>query len=146
MEGLVLLIAFLSLVVLTLITWGICDLVNYIKTRRWEKWKNYCFSTYPELKVLLSEYSRLRKEHCHTVQEALELQKNIDSWVEKNKYLPHGCRVDAHIESLKQNYQDLLDIKAEQWELVEKAKADLDNFWETKFPNLKEEKRLMWLE
>ena len=146
MEGLVLLIAFLSLVVLTLITWGICDLVNYIKTRRWEKWKNYCFSTYPELKVLLSEYSRLRREHRQTVQDALELQKNIDSWVEKNKYLPHGCRVDAHIESLKQNYQDLLDIKAEQWELVEKAKADLDNFWETNFPNLKKEKRLMWLE
>ena len=143
---LVLLLALGILVVLIFVTWGICDLINYIKTRKWEKWKNFCFATYPELKVLLSEYKRLRKEHCETTKDAWQLQKDIDSWVEKNKYLPHGCRVDAHIEVLKQNYQELLDIRAEQWGLVEKAKADLENFWETNFPNLREDKRIMWLE
>jgi hypothetical protein len=145
-KGLVLLSALGILVVLIFITWGICDLINYIKTRKWKKWKNFCFTTYPELKALLSEYSRLRKEHCQTVKDALELQKNIDNWVEKNKYLPHGSQVNAHIEVLKERYQELLDIRAEQWELIEEAKADLENFWETNFPNLREDKRIMWLE
>ena len=36
-----------------------------------------------------------------------ETQQHIDSWVEKNKYLPAGCRVDAHIEKLKREiYQE----------------------------------------
>jgi hypothetical protein len=125
-------------------TWGICNLVNYIQNKKHKKWCAWVFENYPELKVLLSEYSRLRKEHCETVKDTLELQKDIDSWVEKNKYLPHGSRVDAHIEVLKQNYQELLDIRAEQWELVEKAKADLENFWKTNFPDLREDKWLMW--
>jgi hypothetical protein len=146
MEGLILLIVFVGFGLICLIAWGIAEITCRISNRKWEKWKNFCFTTYPELKVLLSEYSRLRKEHCETVKDALELQKNIDSWVEKNKYLPHGCRVDAHIEVLKENYQELLDIRAEQWELVEKAKTDLDNFWETNFPNLREDKKIMWLE
>lgn len=145
MEGLIVLIVLFGFTLVCLIAWGIATIIGRITDRKWEKWKNHCLTTYPELKVLLSEYRRLRKEHFETVQDTLKLEKDIDSWVEKNKYLPHGSRVDAHIESLKEQYQELLDIRAEQWELVKKAKADLENFWETNFPNLKKEKRLMWL-
>lgn len=146
MEGLILLIVFLGFAFIGFIAWVIAEIVCFVKDRQWKKWCNFVFATYPELKVLLAEWSRLRNEHCQTVKDALELQKNIDSWVEQNKYLPHGNRVDAHIEALKEGYQELLDIRVEQWELVEKAKADLENFWETNFPNLREDKRIMWLE
>lgn len=148
MEDLMVLISMLIglavLGVLLLATWGICELVYYIKDKKHKKWCAWVFENYPELKVLLSEYSRLRKEHCQTVKDAIELQKSIDSWVEKNKYLPRGNRVDAHIEVLKQGYQELLDIRAEQWELVEKAKTELEEFWKTNFPDLREDKWLMW--
>lgn len=148
MEDLMVLISMLiGLAVLgvpLLATWGICELVYYIKDKKHKKWCAWVFENYPELKVLLSEYSRLRKEHCQTVKDAIELQKSIDSWVEKNKYLPRGNRVDAHIEVLKQGYQELLDIRAEQWELVEKAKTELEEFWKTNFPDLREDKWLMW--
>jgi hypothetical protein len=127
-----------------LITWGLCELVYHIKDKKHKKWCSWVFENYPELKVLLSEYHRLREEHCQTTKDALELQKNIDSWIEKNKYLPHGSRVDAHIEVLKEGYQELLDIRAEQWELVEKAKKELEDFWKTNFPDLREDKWLMW--
>jgi hypothetical protein len=133
-----------GLTVLILITWGICELVYYIKDKRHKKWCAWVFENYPELKILLSEYSRLREERCQTVKDALELPKTIDEWVEKNKYLPHGNRVDAHIEALKEQYQELLDIRAEQSELVDKARTDLEDFWKTNFPNLREDKWLMW--
>ena len=138
------LIALGVLGVLVVITIGICDLINFIKNKRHKKWCAWVFENYPELKVLLSEYSRLRKEHCETTKNALEFQKSIDEWTEKNRYLPHGHRVDGHIESLKENYQELLEIKAEQWELVVEAKEDLVKFWEINFPDLPEHKRLMW--
>ena len=146
MEGLVILIVFFSFAFIGFLAWVIAEIVGRIQTHKWNKWKNFCFATYPELKVMLSEYSRLRKEYCQTTKDAIELQKSIDEWTEKNKYLPHGHRVDGHIEALKENYQELLDIKAEQWELVEKAEVELDAFWETNFPNLREDKRLMWLD
>lgn len=132
------------LAVLLLITWGLCELVYHIKDKRHKKWCAWVFDNYPELKVLLSEYKRLQKERYQTGKDALELQKNIDSWVEKNKYLPRGCRVDAHIEVLKEGYQELLNIRAEQYELVEKAKMELEDFWKTNFPDLREDKWLMW--
>lgn len=132
------------LAVLLLVTVGICDLVNFISNKRHKKWCAWVFENYPELKVLLSEFHRLRTEHGNTVREAIILQKTIDEWVEKNKYLPEGRRVDKHIENLKEQYQELLDIRAEQGELVDQAKEDLVNFWETNFPDLPEHKRLMW--
>lgn len=141
-----LLIVSIGFGLLIAIIWGIIDLIDRIKNRKWKKWCNFVFVTHPELKVLLSEWSRLRHEHCETVQDAIKLQKNIDEWTEKNKYLPHGHRVDGHIEALKEHYQELLEIRAEQSELVDKAKEELDKFWETNFPNLREDKRIMWWE
>ena len=127
-----------------LITWSLCDLVYYIKDKKYKKWCAWVFTNYPELKVLLSEYHRLRTEYGDTVREAVKLQKIIDEWIEQNEYLPEGRRVDKHIEALKEQYQELLDIRAEQNELSDKARAELENFWKTNFPNLREDKRIMW--
>lgn len=138
------LIGFMVLGVFIAITVGICVLVNFIRNKRHKKWCTWMFDNYPELKVLLSEYHRLRTEYSDTTRTACNLLKVIDEWVERNKYLPEGCRVDKHIENLKEQYQELLDIRAEQGELVDQAKEDLVNFWETNFPNLPEHKRLMW--
>ena len=138
------LIGLAALGVLLLATWGLCELVYYIKDKRHKKWCAWVFENYPELKVLLSEYHRLRSERADTVRDAVELQKTIDEWVERNKYLPHGHRVDAHIEALKEQYQQLLDIRAEQSELVDRARDDLENFWKSNFPDLREDKWLMW--
>lgn len=143
-ELLVLVIMFGLIVVVGGLTWLITEIVGRISLKRHNKWCACVFEKHPELKVLLSEYSRLRKEHCQTVKDALELQKSIDEWTEKNRYLPHGHRVDGHIELLKESYQELLEIKAEQWELVEEAKKTLDSFWENNFPDLQKEKRIMW--
>lgn len=138
------LIGLVALGILIAITVGICDLVNFIRNKRHKKWRAWVFENYPELKVLLSEFHRLRTECGDTVREAVILQKTIDEWVEKNKYLPEGRRVDKHIEALKEQYQELLDIRAEQSELADKARAELEEFWETNFPDLPEHKRLMW--
>ena len=138
------LIGLVALGVLIAITVGICDLINFIRNKRHKKWCAWVFENYPELKVLLSEYHRLRTEHGDTVRSACNLQRVIDDWVEQNKYLPEGRRVDKHIENLKEQYQELLDIRAEQGALVDKAKEDLVKFWENNFPDLPEHKRLMW--
>lgn len=137
-------IGLVALGVLIAITVGLCDLVNYIKDKRHKKWCDWVFENYPNLKVLLSEYYRLRSERADTVREAVILQKTIDEWVEKNKYLPEGRRVDKHIEELKEQYQELLDIRAEQSELADKARAELEDFWKTNFPDLREDKWLIW--
>ena len=138
------LIGLVALGALIAITVGICVLINFFRERRHKKWCAWVFEKHPELKVLLSEYHRLRAERCDTVQSACRLQKEIDEWVEKNKYLPEGRRVDKHIENLKEQYQELLDIHAEEGELVNQAKKNLVSFWETNFPDLPEHKRLMW--
>ena len=138
------LIGLVALGVLIAITVGICDLINFIRSRRHKKWCTWVFENYPELKVLLSEYHRLRNEHADTALSVYNLERVIDEWIERNKYLPEGRRVDKHIENLKEQYQELLDIRAEQSELVDKAKEELVKFWENNFPNLPEHKRLMW--
>lgn len=137
-------IGVLVLAVLLLATLGICELVYYIKDKKHKKWCAWVFENYPELKVLLSEYHRLRTEYADTVRDAVKLQKIIDECVEKNKYLPKERRIDNHIEEFKEQYQELLDIRAEQSELVDKARAELEEFWKTNFPNLREDKWLMW--
>lgn len=144
MEGLILLIVFLGVAFIGFLAWVIAEIVCFIKDRQWKKWCNFVFTTHPELKVLLAEWSRLRKEHAQTVIDAVQLQKDIDEWTEKNKYLPHGHRVDGHIEALKEHYQELLEIRAEQSELVDKAKEEIVKFWETNYPNVREDKRIMW--
>ena len=137
------LIGLLALGVLITITVGICDLINFIRNKRHKKWCAWVFENYPELKVLLSEYHRLRTEHADTALSVYNLQRVIDEWVERNKYLPEGRRVDKHIETLKEQYQELLDLRAEQSELADQAKEDLVKFWENNFPDLPEHKRLM---
>lgn len=141
-----LLILIAVIIIPILITMGIEYLINHIRDKRHLKWRNKVFEDYPELKTLLSEYHRLRMERLQTVKDACQLIRDIDEWTEKNKYLPIEKRVDEHIESLKKYYCELLDIQAEQSELVENAKKDLVLFWETNFPNLPEHKRLMWWE
>ena len=138
------LIGFVALGVLIAITVGIFDLINFIRNKRHKKWCAWVFKNYPELKVMLSEYHRLRTEYADTVRDAVKLQKIIDEWVEKNKYLPITHRVDKHIEELKEQYQELLDIRAEQNVLTNKARAELENFWKTNFPDLRKDKWLMW--
>lgn len=144
MEGLVILIMFLGVAFIGFLAWIIAEIVCFIKDRQWKKWCNFVFAAHPELKVLLAEWSRLRNERAQTVIDAVKLQKDIDEWTEKNKYLPHGHRVDGHIEALKEHYQELLEIRAEQSELVDKAKEEIAKFWETNYPNVRKDKRIMW--
>ena len=145
-EAIALFIIIAVVPVILIITIGIVELVYYVQNKRHLKWCNKIFATYPELKTLLSEYHRVRTEFYQTVEDAHQLQKDIDEWTEKNKYFPIEKRVDEHIEELKRLYCELLDIQAEQGKLVENAEKDLILFWERNFPDLPEHKRLMWWE
>jgi hypothetical protein len=138
------LIALAVLGVLLLVTWGLSELVYYIKDKKHKKWCAWLFENYPELKVLLSEYHRLRTECSDTSLEIHTLRSLIDDWVEKNRYLPREHKADKYIEGLKEEYQELLDIHAEQHILEGKAQAKLEKFWKTNFPDLREDKWLMW--
>jgi hypothetical protein len=146
MEGLALLILFLGMFVIAFIIIGIMNLYYSIKEKKWNKWVAKTLAKHPELKVLLSEYHRLRNEEADLYLEIGKLRKDIDSWVEKNKYLPEGHRVDAHIEQLKEFLYEQEEIAVEYRGLVTQARQDLEDFWENNYPNIKEEKRIMWLE
>lgn len=146
MEGLALLIIILGIFGLAFLIVGIIELYYLIKDKRRKKWVAKTLADYPELKVLLSEYHRLRIEENNLYKDIIETQQHIDSWVEKNKYLPAGCRVNAHIEHLKEIYQEQAELSIEYADLVAKARKDLETFWEINFPKLKKEKRIMWLE
>jgi hypothetical protein len=146
MEGLALLTLFLSIFMLGFLIVGIIEIYYLIKNNRRKKWVNKILTDYPELKLLLSEYHRLSCEESALYKDMRETQQHIDSWVEKNKYLPAGCRVDAHIENLKEIYQEQAELSEEYADLVKEARKNLETFWETNFPKLKEEKRIMWLE
>lgn len=145
-ESILLLIFIAGVPAILIVTIGIMLLVDHIRDKRHLKWCNKILKAHPELKVLLSEYHRLRMEHLQTVKDSYQWQKDIDEWTEKNKYLPIERRVDEHIENLKRHYCELLDIQAEQNALIENAEKDLILFWETNFPDLPEHKRLMWWE
>lgn len=146
MEGLALLTLFLSIFMLGFLIVGIIEIYYLIQDKRREKWVNKTLTDYPELKLLLSEYRRLRGEENELYKTMRETQQGIDTWVEKNKYLPAGHRVDAHIENLKEIYQEQVELCEEYADLVKEARKNLETFWETNFPKLKEEKRIMWLE
>ena len=137
-------IGMLALAILIAITVGICELVLYVKNKKHKKWCAWVFDNYPELKVLLNEYHRLLTKYGDTAREVDKLQKVIDKLVEKNKYLPKEHSVDEYIEILKKRYQKLVDICTEQSELSDKARAELEIFWKTNFPNLREDKWIMW--
>ena len=141
---LITLVVLLAFIVLIAINWGIVSFIYFIIEKRHKRWCNSIFETHPNLKVLLSEYKRLRAEHEETVRDAVKLQKTIDEWIEKDKYAPMSRRFFTHIENLKVQYQELLDIEAEQNELVKKAREELTEFWEVNYPDLPEYKRIMW--
>ena len=146
MEGIALLIVFLCMFIIAFAILGMMNLYYSIKEKKWNKWVSKTLAKHPELKVLLSEYHRLRTEETELFWDIRKLQKDIDSWVEKNKYLPAGHRVDAHIENLKELLHEQEEIAVEYRELVAQARQDLEEFWEKNYPNIKEEKRIMWLD
>jgi ribosomal protein S6 len=133
-----------ALAVLLLVAWGLCELVYYIKDKRHQKWGAWVFENYPELMPLLEEYMRTSNNVAYTVSEQYKLKEEINKQAEENKYLPKGDRIDAYIETLKEKYKWLDDLRKEQYVEKELAYKKLELFWETNFPNLKEEKRIMW--
>lgn len=93
---------------------------------------------------LLEEYMRTSNNVVYTVSEQYKLKEEINKQAEENKYLPKGDRVDAYIETLKEKYKWLDDLRKEQCAEKQLAHKKLELFWKTNFPNLKEEKRIMW--
>ena len=75
------LIGFVVLGVLVAIIWGICELIFFIKDKRHKKWRARIFENHPELKVLLSEYHRLRTEHGDTARSVYNLREAIDDLI-----------------------------------------------------------------
>ncbi len=146
MEGVALLILFLCMFIIAFTIIGMMNLYYSLKEKKWNKWVAKTLAKHPELKVLLSEYHRLSSEETELFWERRKLQKDIDSWVEKNKYLPAGHRVDAHIEHLKELLHEQEEIAAEYSGLVAQARQDLEDFWEKNYPDIKEEKKIMWLD
>lgn len=144
MEGLVIFIVFSFLLVSVSLTVAITEFVYFIKNRKRKKWCNFVFATYPELKPMLDEYKRTRNNTVYTIKKIEEIKKEITKQTEENKYLPKGDRVDGYIETLKEKYVWLKDLlEKQEAEEVEKEE-ELNKFWETNFPNLREDKRIMW--
>ena len=144
MEGLVMVIVFGGFTAIGFFAWVIATIVGYIKDRRWKKWCDFVFSTYPELKPLLIEYKRTRHNTVYTIKKIEETKKEIIKQIEENKYLPKGDRVDGYIETLKEKYIWLKDLLQKQKAEENEKEEELDKFWETNFPNLREDKRIMW--
>ena len=128
------------IVIACLIGWAIAAIQDKIA----EKKRNKLITKYPELKLLLSEYMRLTNEHGDTCASIYRLTEEIDKWVKKNEYLPLDKKVDGHIEQLKVGLWELEQIRQTEKLEVEAARKKLELFWATNFPNLKEEKRIMW--
>ena len=130
-----------ALIVITcLIAWAIAGIQDKIEKKKREK----LITDYPELKPLLEEYMRTCNNVAYTVKKQYELKEEINKQVEENKYLPKGDRVDAYIETLKEKYKWLDNLREEQYAEKQLAYKKLELFWATNFPNLKEEKRIMW--
>ena len=146
MEGLVILIVFFGFAFIGFLAWAIAEIVCFIKDRQWKKWCNFVFASHPELKEMLSEYRRTRQNTLYTIRKIEETKTEITKQTEENKYLPKGDRVDGYIETLKENYLWLKDLLEKQREEENEKKTELDNFWEINFPNLREDKRIMWLD
>ena len=146
MEGLVLLIVFLGVAFIGFLAWVIAEIVCFVKDRQWKKWCNFVFATYPELTPLLTEYKRTRHNTVYTITKIEEIKKEIAKQVEENKYLPKGDRVDGYIETLKEKYIWLKNLLEKQRIEENEKKEELDKFWETNFPNLRENKKITWWE
>ena len=146
MEGLVLLIVFFGVAFIGFLAWVIAEIVCFVKDRQWKKWCNFVFAAHPELTPLLTEYKRTRHNTVYTIKKIEELKQEIAKQVEENKYLPKGDRVDGYIETLKEKYIWLKNLLEKQRMEENEKKEELDKFWETNFPNLREDKRIMWWE
>lgn len=137
-------LALFGLGILCTIAMGIAALISSIQDKIAKKKRDKLITDYPELKLLLSEYMRLTNEHGDTCASIYRLTEEIDKWVKKNEYLPLDKKVDEHIEQLKVGLWELEQIRQTEKLEVEMAKKKLELFWATNFPNLKEEKRIMW--
>ena len=144
MEGVVMVLVLFGLGILCTIAMGIAALISSIQDKIAKKKRDKLITDYPELKLLLSEYMRLTNEHGDTCASIYRLTEEIDKWVKKNEYLPLDKKVDEHIEQLKVGLWELEQIRQTEKLEVEMAKKKLELFWATNFPNLKEEKRIMW--
>lgn len=130
----------LLITIASLIAVGISEIQDKIEKKKRKK----LLTTYPELKLLLSEYMRLTNEHSETCANCNSLKNDIDEWENKNHYFPKDKKIDNHIEELKQGLWELKQLEQEQSLLVKQSRKELELFWATNFPNLKEEKRIMW--
>ena len=144
MEGVIMVLALFGLGILCTIAFGVAALIASIQDKIEKKKRDKLIADYPELKPLLSEYMRLTNEHGDTCASIYRLTEEIDKWVKKNEYLPLDKKVDGHIEQLKVGLWELEQIRQTEKLGVELAKKKLELFWATNFPNLKEEKRIMW--
>ena len=144
MEGIVLVLALFGLGILCAIAIGIANFIASIQDKIEKKKRNKLIADYPELMPLLQEYMRTQNNIAYTVSKQYKLKEEINRLVEENKYLPKSDRVDAYIETLKEKYKWLDDLREEQYAEKQLAYKKLELFWATNFPNLKEEKRIMW--
>lgn len=144
MEGIVLVLVLFGFGILCAIAIGVAALIASIQDKIEKKKRNKLIADYPELMPLLREYMRTQNNVAYTVKKQYELKEEIDKQVEENKYLPKGDRVDAYIETLKEKYKWLDNLREEQYAEKQLAYKKLELFWATNFPNLKEEKRIMW--
>ena len=144
MEGVVMVLVLFGLGILCAIAIGISALISSIQDKIAKKKRDKLIADYPELMPLLKEYMRTCNNVAYTVSKQYKLKEEIDKQVEENKYLPKGDRVDAYIETLKEKYKWLDNLREEQYAEKRLAYKKLELFWATNFPNLKEEKRIMW--
>lgn len=143
-EGLIMVIVLFGLGILCAIALGIGAIIAEIQDRIEKKRRAKLIKEYPELKELLAEYMRTQNNVGYTASKIHKLKEEINKQTEENKYLPKGDRVDAYIETLKEKYKWLDELKENQSAERDLAYKKLVLFWEMNFPDLKEEKRIMW--
>ncbi len=143
-QGLIMVICLFGLGILCAIAIGIGAIIGKIQDRIEKKKRERLIKKYPELKELLAEYMRTQNNLGYTAHKIFELKEEINKQIEENKYLPKGDRVDAYIETLKEKYKWLDELRENQSVERDLAYKKLILFWEANFPNLKEEKRIMW--
>lgn len=137
-------IFFLCLTALTVIACFVGLAIAEIQDKIEKKRRNKLIADYPELMPLLREYMRTQNNVGYTVSKIHKLKDEINKQVEENKYLPKGDRVDGYIEELKNKYVWLTNLEERESCERDLAYKKLELFWTTNFPNLKEEKRIMW--
>ena len=113
-EGLALVLSLFGLGILCAIAMGIAAIIAGIQDKIAKKKREKLIKEYPELKELLAEYMRTQNNVGYTASKISLLKEEINKQVEENKYLPKGDRVDAYIETLKEKYKWLDELKENQ--------------------------------